>query len=48
LIDDAAAKRNQAPLVINGIEIKTSLEPCQHYERNICLKIVAQAMNKYI
>ena len=47
-IDEVAEEKQVPPLMINGTEVHTSVEPCQQHQRNVCLDAVSSEMTKHI
>ena len=47
-IEEAAAECDRAPVLVNDVEMKTEVEPCQHHQRNICLDGISDEMSKYL
>ena len=47
-IEEAAAECQRAPMLANDVEMKIEVEPCQHYQRNICLDGASNEMSKHL
>ena len=36
-IDEVSEEKQITPLMIDSVEVATSLEPCEHHQRNVCI-----------
>ena len=45
-IDAVAEEKNLALKLVNNQIIQTRMEPCQHYQWNICLEALSKEMAK--
>ena len=47
-IEEDAAELHMDPILVNNKEMKIEVEPCQHYQWNICLDGISNEISKYL
>ena len=47
-VDEVANKEGKSGMSINGVPMKTTTEPCQHHQRNVCLNTLAKEMSRHV